>query len=722
MADTITRSPPPVVRALVGTAGLTAALLAMDGLRMFANAPLTERWLQVETHLYYALLTLLLPCAFLVYPLTRAWWRWLVDVPLALAAAGAGGFLFVHAVAILDNGWEFGAPLYMVVVASLTWALVLEALRRAGGITLTLIAALFSLYPLIADHMPDPLSGLSASFGEVAAYHVLSTESLLGIPFRAFANLVIGFLVFGVALQHTGGGRFFIDLAFALLGAVRGGAAKVAILASGLMGSMSGSVITHVLTVMGSTAFVMAAILEMPYYQVALAATIPALLYFTGLFIQIDLHAAREGLEAEDADALPQLGATLAGGWHYLGVFALLVVLLVYLQREAQAPWMATGVLLVLNQLRSADRWDLRATGNFLYAGAALLVEIMVVLAGVGLIVGALSLTVVPGGRFDADAVDHRCRHQFPAGHRHDRHRCLHLSRGGAGAGAGGGWSAAAGRAPVHPVLGDVVVHHAAGGTGRIRRRQHRRGAAHANRLHRHAPGRRHLSDPVPVRVESRIPAGRAVVARRPGDRCVSGRYLAHRHGAAGLGATTGGGGYAGACGGWHRRYSDRHAVHAALTGCRKVLLAFAKHAQANARFRLGSQFIRLPVHEALPMIALDHLSIFVSDEQVSRDWYVDHFGFTVEFEVPERHTVALIDDNEFTLFLVRDAERAAHPSCIPALQVEDVHAHNISLRAAGADIVAEPGHRYWGFGLEVRDPDGYLLHVWDAETMAAAQ
>ncbi len=432
MADTITRSPPPVVRALVGTAGLTAALLAMDGLRMFANAPLTERWLQVETHLYYALLTLLLPCAFLVYPLTRAWWRWLVDVPLALAAAGAGGFLFVHAVAILDNGWEFGAPLYMVVVASLTWALVLEALRRAGGITLTLIAALFSLYPLIADHMPDPLSGLSASFGEVAAYHVLSTESLLGIPFRAFANLVIGFLVFGVALQHTGGGRFFIDLAFALLGAVRGGAAKVAILASGLMGSMSGSVITNVLTtgqltipamrraglrpeyaagveacastggvllppVMGSTAFVMAAILEMPYYQVALAATIPALLYFTGLFIQIDLHAAREGLEAEDADALPQLGATLAGGWHYLGVFALLVVLLVYLQREAQAPWMATGVLLVLNQLRSADRWDLRATGNFLYAGAALLVEIMVVLAGVGLIVGALSLTGLSG-------------------------------------------------------------------------------------------------------------------------------------------------------------------------------------------------------------------------------------------------------------------------------------------------------------------------------------
>ena len=161
---------------------------------------------------------------------------------------------------------------------------------------------------------------------------MLSGESLLGIPIQAFADTVIGFLVFGTALMMTGAGKFFINLAFAMCGTFRGGAAKVCIFASGLLGMMSGSIISNVLTagtmtipvmkksgfrasyagaieacastgavlappVMGATAFVIAQFLNVSYAEVALAAIIPAVLYYVGLFMQVDSYAARHGLE-----------------------------------------------------------------------------------------------------------------------------------------------------------------------------------------------------------------------------------------------------------------------------------------------------------------------------------------------------------------------------------------------------------------------------------------
>ncbi|PHR96918.1 MAG: hypothetical protein COA78_28240 [Blastopirellula sp.] len=113
---------------------------------------------------------------------------------------------------------------------------------------LAVIVGVVSLYPLFAGSMPGPIAGFSFPIEVVAGYHAMSNESIIGIPMRAFANLVIGFLIFGAALQHTGAGKFFINLAFALLGHIRGGPAKVAIVASGLMGSMSGSVVTNVMT------------------------------------------------------------------------------------------------------------------------------------------------------------------------------------------------------------------------------------------------------------------------------------------------------------------------------------------------------------------------------------------------------------------------------------------------------------------------------------------
>src|SRR5690606_5147014 len=121
-------------------------------------------------------------------------------------------------------------------VSLVMWALIIEVARRTGGMPIFTICVIASLFPTYAHLMPDVVSGVNQTLFDTAAFHMMSVESLLGIPTRAFGTLVFGFLVFGVALQYTGAGAFFINLSFALLGHVRGGPAKVAIFASGLFG------------------------------------------------------------------------------------------------------------------------------------------------------------------------------------------------------------------------------------------------------------------------------------------------------------------------------------------------------------------------------------------------------------------------------------------------------------------------------------------------------
>jgi len=414
-------------KAMVATLAVLALILAMDTVRLFAG----EQWLsglvRIESQYYFALFALLVPAAFLLYP-TKKWIDWPIAIMVFVVLIG----FFVTAEQALDEAWEFGAPDLAIAAALVLWLAILEALRRTAGLTLCVIAGLFSILPLITEYMPGPLNGLPASLQETAAYHALSIESIFGLPFQAFANLVIGFVVFGVVLQHTGGGAFFLNLAFALLGKQRGGPAKVAIVSSGLMGSMSGSVVTNVLTtgqltipammkagmkprvaagieacastggvllppIMGSTAFIMATLLEIPYVEVALAASLPALLYFVSLYLQIDAYAGREQLEGLDDDEVPSLRETIATGWFYLGAFALLVFLLIFLQREALAPYYATAALLVLNQFSPKYRLNWPGLFDLLFNIGKLLLELLVILSGVGLIVGALSVTGLSG-------------------------------------------------------------------------------------------------------------------------------------------------------------------------------------------------------------------------------------------------------------------------------------------------------------------------------------
>jgi len=213
---------------------------------------------------------------------------------------------------------------------------------------------------------------------------------------------------------------------------VRGGPAKVAVFSSGLFGSMSGGPVTNVLTtgtltipamkrmgfsakyaggveacastggvlmppIMGATAFVMANFLQISYVEVALAAVVPSLLYYFGLFVQIDAYSARHGMKGLPRSELLPVWQVMKAGWTYIFVFALLIFMLIYLQQEARAPFYATALMLVVNQFDKKHRITWEKLRKFVFATGFLLAELAGILAAIGLVVGALVSTGMVG-------------------------------------------------------------------------------------------------------------------------------------------------------------------------------------------------------------------------------------------------------------------------------------------------------------------------------------
>jgi TRAP transporter 4TM/12TM fusion protein len=382
----------------------------------------------------YLLAGLFLSLTFITF---RAWGPPSPKVPfydwiLAFVTLAIAGFFTFTANESLDSGWEYAAPDHAVWISIAFYILILEGTRRAGGLVLFGIVLVFSIYPTFAEHVPDPLNGFTQPFRDVVPYFMISSEASFGIPMRAFGNLVIGFILFGAVLQFTGGGKFFNNLALSLVGGYRGGAAKVSIFASGFMGSMSGSVISNVLTtgavsipamkktgfsaryaaateacastggvlmppIMGATAFVIASWLSRPYVEIMMAAAIPSLLYFFGLFMQIDAYSARRGLKGMARADLPKLGKTVREGWLYIAVFALLIFLMVAFRWETTAPFYAVLLLLVVNQFNRSDRMSWHGFLNVIASVGRTLSELVAVLLGIGMIVGAFQATGLTG-------------------------------------------------------------------------------------------------------------------------------------------------------------------------------------------------------------------------------------------------------------------------------------------------------------------------------------
>ncbi len=412
---------------LLGAIGVVMAVNQQFLLNLFGFQPLGNAYL-------YYLIGIFLAVAFVTLPISKSTDGRLLWLNLILGAAAivSAGWLGMHGLEIIQRGWEYDAPLTADIMATILIVLVLEGVRRAGGSVLLFTALLFGTFPLYADHMPGFLWGTQYSpIGTIRA-HVLGVESIIGIPMQVVAELVIGFVIFGSVLVVTKGSDFFMELASALLGHTRGGPAKVAVMGSGILGSLSGSVISNILTsapfsiptmrkvgypasyaaaieacastgatlmppVMGTVAFVMASFLGVQYSTIVVAAVIPALLFYVALLFQVDMYAARVGLKGLPREDIPPLWPVLKSGWPYLLSLAVLIFVLMGLRMEARSPYYASAVMLIATAFRKDTRLTLARAKQLLLDISTNIASLVAVLAGIGLVVGGLSYTGVAG-------------------------------------------------------------------------------------------------------------------------------------------------------------------------------------------------------------------------------------------------------------------------------------------------------------------------------------
>jgi TRAP transporter 4TM/12TM fusion protein len=390
--------------------------------------------MELQTSYSYLLMAIYFSTTFIIYPINKSnkgvgIGLIKIDKVIFIPVAVICVYLAINGYDILMQGLAAAAPTYMVVLCFIIWLAILEGTRRTGGMVLAIVVTLFSFYPLFAEHFPGLLQGAAFDFSSVVSYHIMSTDSALGIPMTVVGNILIGYIIFGVVLMVTGGGDFFLKLSMALLGDRRGGVAKVAVLASGFFGSLSGSAVSNVITtgsitipmmkktgyephfagaveavasnggqlmppVMGAVAFVMASFLNISYREVAAAAAVPSFLYYYGLMLQVDGHAVKNGLRGLPRNELPSIREALRGGWFYLLGMIILVVFLFEVS-ETQAPFYASAFLILAANVRKETRLSLRTVNEFFYRLAAMLSQLVPILCAVGMVIGSLALTGV---------------------------------------------------------------------------------------------------------------------------------------------------------------------------------------------------------------------------------------------------------------------------------------------------------------------------------------
>jgi len=377
-------------------------------------------------------IALFLPSGFLYFPLRkgiRSKTQWF-DAALALLSFIAPFYFFLHGERILVQGWEVKPPALAVLFGVILWGLSLEISRRAGGWVLFFLVLIFSVFPLFGSHLPGFLQTKTYPLSRLVGYNIMGPDGIIGIPIRVVGTLLIGFMIFGVTLTNMGGGKFFLTLALSILGNVRGATAKTAVISSALLGSITGSVITNVITtgsftipamkragfskdyagaveacasaggclmppVMGAAAFIMAGILNITYAEVAIAAAVPSILYYLGIFVQVDGYAAKHQFKREEQESAPSLFQALKQGWHFIISFAVLIYSMFFLHQEAEAPFYASLIVLLCGSFKkgSGSALTLRSLGDLFEGVAKVMAEITGLLAAIGILAGAIFLT-----------------------------------------------------------------------------------------------------------------------------------------------------------------------------------------------------------------------------------------------------------------------------------------------------------------------------------------
>lgn len=369
---------------------------------------------------------------FLVYPAAKKyskrgimWFDWILGI---LALITAGYLCYEYDTLMTTRG---GIPNENdIIFAIITTLIVIEAARRLTGYILIIFSLLFLLYPFISsmDFMPDRLLTRYYDIGDIFGQLYLKTEGLYSSAIGASVSFIFLFILFGAFLAKSGMGKLFNDLALALAGSRQGGPAKVAVISSGFMGSINGAAVANVVStgaftiplmkkigyhpnfagaveasasvggqilppIMGASAFIMAETTGVKYNTIALAALLPALLYYISVIAQVHFRAGKRNLKGLSKDQLPQLKLVMKERGH---MFIPIIALVAFLIESVPVGYAASYTILitiVVSWLRKETRMGLKEIIEALEDGAKQSLPVMAACAVVGIIIGVVNLT-----------------------------------------------------------------------------------------------------------------------------------------------------------------------------------------------------------------------------------------------------------------------------------------------------------------------------------------
>jgi TRAP transporter 4TM/12TM fusion protein len=411
------------ILAVALTCGIIA--LAADLFRRVGLALYAEQYLS-------GLLALALPLIFLHVPagggrkgrVGRVPWY---DLMAAIVSFACAVYMATRYPALSDM--VSARPADGLAVAAVFGVLLVEGLRRTTGLALVVVTVAFFAIALVGGELPGELAARSIPIDRLTYFAIWDSSAALGLPMKIVAAVVAIYVLFGQVLFKSGGSIFFTDISMALMGRYRGGPAKIAILGSSLFGTISGSTVSNVLTVgvvtiplmkqsgyrahvaaaieaaastggqlmppvMGIAAFLMAEFLQVPYATVALAALIPALLFYIALFIQVDLEAARRGIQRLEASRIPRVAAVMRAGWYFPIPFVVLVYTLFGLNYEPETAGLAatvTSLALAMLFPFQGKRLGWRDLYAMLRESAFSVLELFMIGAAAGIIIGTLT-------------------------------------------------------------------------------------------------------------------------------------------------------------------------------------------------------------------------------------------------------------------------------------------------------------------------------------------
>lgn len=414
-------------RRLRGTSGIAVAVLA-TAFSLFqlytALFGVLDAQLQRAVHLSFGL-----ALVYLLYPTRKSWSRsrlhWF-DLLLAVLAVIAPLYIVInYKELVLRAGMNNSTD---IVVGALGIIFVIEAARRVVGWPIITVAMLFITYAFAGPYLPGAFAHQGVSVESLVGHLFYTTEGIFGIPLGVSSTFIFLFILFGAYLEKTGLGKFFIDLANSIAGWASGGPAKVAVLSSGLMGTVSGSSVGNVagtgsLTIpmmkklgyrpefagaveaaastggqlmppiMGAAAFLMAEFVGTPYVNIVKAAAVPALLYFTGIWIGVHLEAKRTGLKGIPREELPRVKTILAERGHLALPLIGIIYLLVSGRSPMQAALWAIALAIVASMLRKSTRISFADILKGLEEGARSALGVIIACATAGIIIGVVTKT-----------------------------------------------------------------------------------------------------------------------------------------------------------------------------------------------------------------------------------------------------------------------------------------------------------------------------------------